>query len=460
MSMVTDNRFYEMQDRDSPRMFAPSLRETVAEEPEVLALEAAVGALDLSALEARYARVGHPAYPPAVMLKVLVYGYSLGLRASRQLERACKRDDAFRFLAGGLRPDHNSLCRFRRRHAAQLPGLFAQTVRLCQEAGLVSLGEVALDGTKLRANRAKATLRAAQHLAQALQEAEAADGEEGVAQAEEPEECAFLRSGEGIVPAYNAQLAVDGAHQVILACGVDTAANDHGHLAPLVEQVEQTCGEAPEKVLADGSYSNIEGISRLGARGVAVYVPVREPGQAQVEWGEEEGAYRCLAGHWLRPGRKDRGRVVYAYHGCGKCPQRSACGVSGSSKRVYVWPEESPMGQVRARLQTEEGRAVYVRRKVIVEPVFGGFKHNQGFRRLLLRGRSGAGIEWLLMCVGHNLRKWARGVGLTPPLVRLCTWLRSVAALLRRGAGRADTDRKGIASAHFRHGLLLGRCAG
>ncbi len=192
--MSVDNRFYEMQDRDTPRMFAPSLREAVREEPEVLALEAAVAALDLSALEAQYARVGHPAYPPAVMLKVLVYGYSLGLRASRQLERACKRDDAFRFLAGGLRPDHNSLCRFRLRHAAQLPELFAQTVHLCQEAGLVSLGDVALDGTKLRANRAKATLRAAQQLAQALQEAEAADGAEGEAEAQE-EESAFPVEG-------------------------------------------------------------------------------------------------------------------------------------------------------------------------------------------------------------------------------------------------------------------------
>ena len=459
--MAIDNRFYEMQDRDTPRMFAPSLREAVAEEPEVLALEAAVGALDLSALEAQYARVGHPAYPPAVMLKVLVYGYSLGLRASRQLERACKRDDAFRFLAGGLRPDHNSLCRFRRRQAGQLPELFAQTVRLCQEAGLVSLGEVALDGTKLRANRAKATLRAAQHLAQALQEAEAADGEEGVAEAAgESEECAFLRTGEGIVPAYNAQLAVDGEHQVILACAVDTAANDHGHLAPLVEQVQQTCGEAPEKVLADGSYANITGIAQVEAQGVAVYVPVREPGQAQVTWVEEEGAYQCLAGHWLRPGRQDRGRVVYAYYGCRECPQRSACGVSGNSKSVRVWPEDTPMGQVRARLQTEDGRAVYMRRKVIVEPVFGGFKHNRGFRRLLLRGRTGASIEWLLMCLGHNLRKWAQGVGLTPPLARMFAWLPRARALLRHGAGLAISGRDRSAREGHAYGLTPGRCAG
>ncbi len=238
--MATDNRFYEMEDRDTPRMFAPSLRQAVAEGPEVLGLEAAVAALDLIGLEARYARVGHPAYPPGAMLKVLVYGYSLGLRASRQLERACKRDDAFRFLAGGLRPDHSSICRFRRRHAGQLPELFAQTVRLCQEAG----------------------------------------------------------------------------------------------------------------------------------------------------------------------------------------------------------------------------RAVYARRKVIMEPVFGRLKHNWGFRRLLLRGRTGASIEWLLLCLGHNLRKWAQGVGLTSPLARALASLRRARSRLRYGAGLAYVGRHGRARRGHTPGSILARCVG
>jgi transposase len=393
-------------------MFGPSLRQAVADEPEVLGLDEAVAQLDLSAVEAHYGAVGHPAYPPGVMLKVLLYGYSLGLRASRQLERACKHDACFRFLAGGLRPDHNSLCRFRRRHAAQLPGLFVQTVGRCQAAGLVSLGEVALDGTKLRAHRSPGGLRAAQALSRALQEAEAADQAEGEGSEAAAEECAFLKTGEGVRPAYNAQLAVEGEHRVILACGVDAAPNDSGHLAPFVAQVIATCGRAPEAVLADGSYAHNEGIAEVEAQGVAVYVPVREPGQAQVDWVEEEGAYRCLAGHWLRPVRTERGRIVYQYCGCRGCPHRRACGVSGASKRVYVWPEDSPVGRVRARLQSAEGQAIYARRKAIIEPVFGHLKHNRGMRRLLLRGRSGASIEWTLVCIAHNLRKWAQAVGL------------------------------------------------
>ena len=134
--------------------------------------------------------------------------------------------------------------------------------------------------------------------------------------------------------------------------------------------------------------------------------------------------------------------------------------MSGKNKRVYVWPEDTPMGQVRARLQTEEGRAVYTRRKVIVEPVFGGFKHNRGFRRLLLRGRTGASIEWLLMCLGHNLRKWAQGVGLAPALARMLTWLQRTRALLRHGAGFAISGRDRTAREGHAYGLMLARRTG
>jgi len=270
-------------------MFAPSLRQAVADDPEVLGLDVAVEQLDLWELEAQYSGVGHPAYPPKVMLRVLIYGYSLGLRASRMLERECKRDDAFRFLVHGLKPDHNSICRFRRRHAEQLPGLFVQTVALCQQAGLVSLGEVAVDGTKVRANRSAGAL-AKEQFEQALQEAEQADGDPP----QESEEAEFMKCSEGVKPAYNAQAAVDWQAQVVVAQQVNRAANDRGHLVPMAEQTAEVCGEVPERVSADGSYYTREALRQVEGLGAQVYLPVTEPGQAQVEWVEEEGAYRCL----------------------------------------------------------------------------------------------------------------------------------------------------------------------
>jgi len=420
-----DGRFYELEDRETGRLFAPSLREAVADDPEVVGLDGAVEQLDLSALEAGYQEVGHPAYPPRAMLKVLIYGYCLGLRSSRMLERACKRDEAFRFLAHGLRPDHNSICRFRRRHGEALQELFAQAVRLCQRAGLVSLGEVAVDGTKLRANRSRRALaRAKQQFAQALAEAEQADGE----LPPEQEECVFMKTPEGVRPAYNAQAAVDRAHQVIVAQEVSRAANDTGHLPQMLQKVRQACAKAPARVTADGSYYTREAVAAVEAQGSEVYLPTPEPGTAGVEWVEAEGAYRCRRGHWLRATRVERGRMVYQWCGCARCPQKQACGVSGRSKRVYVWLAETPVGRLRARMKTAQGQAIYAARKHIIEPVFGRFKHNLGFRRLLLRGLRGARIEWTLLCLGHNLRKWIGATfpafGGRPAAPSLWGWLR------------------------------------
>jgi transposase len=403
-SMETDGRFYQLKDRETPALFAVSLREAAADDPEVMGLDVAVGQLDLAEVEAQYREVGHPAYPPRAMLAVLIYGYCVGLRSSRQLERACKRDDGFRFLAHGLRPDHNSICRFRRRHAQQLPEVFEQTVRLCQQAGLVSLGQVAVDGTKLRANRSRRGLaKAREQFAQALQEAADADGDDAQP---EREECEFMQTPEGVRPAYNAQAAVDGQQQVIVAQDMSRVPNDSGHLSPMVARVEHSCGRAPEQVIADGSYYTREGVAQVESSGSALFLPTPAPGKAQLEWVEAEGAYRCLMGHWLRPRRSWQGKLVYYYGGCRGCPKQRACGVKGSTKRVCVWLDSTPVGRLRARMKTPEGQAVYAARKRIVEPVFGRFKHNLGFRRLLLAGMSGARIEWALMCIGHNLRKW------------------------------------------------------
>ncbi len=113
-------------------------------------------ALDLSAIRAAYTEErGYPPYDPRLMLKLLIYGYCRGQRSSRGIERRCQDDVAFRYLAAGEIPDYRSIARFRRRHLEALAGLFLQALELCQKAGMVRLGRVALDGTKLRANASR-----------------------------------------------------------------------------------------------------------------------------------------------------------------------------------------------------------------------------------------------------------------------------------------------------------------
>ena len=143
---------------DQQLLLPPDLRAWLPEGDVALVVSDVVDELDLSAIYAAYESGegrGQPPYHPAMMVKLLLYGYCVGTASSRKIERATYRDVAFRVLAGDQHPDHDSIAEFRARHLGALAALFVQVLRLCQVAGLVTLGHVALDGTKLKANASK-----------------------------------------------------------------------------------------------------------------------------------------------------------------------------------------------------------------------------------------------------------------------------------------------------------------
>src|SRR5712692_3264922 len=143
---------------DQQLLLPPDMRQWLPEGDLALFISDVVDELDLSAISHSYETGdgrGQPPYDPAMMVKVLLYAYCTGLRSSRKIERATYRDIAIRVLAGDQHPDHDSIAEFRRRHLPALAGLFVQGLRLCQAAGLVKLGHVALDGTKVQANASK-----------------------------------------------------------------------------------------------------------------------------------------------------------------------------------------------------------------------------------------------------------------------------------------------------------------
>src|SRR5258706_13930462 len=144
--------------QDQRLLLPPDMREWLPEGDLALFISDVVEALDLSAIYRAYERGdgrGQAAYHPAMMVKVLLYGYCTGVPSSRKLEQATYRDVAFRVLAGDQHPDHDSIAAFRQRHLPALADVFGQVLRLCHEAGLVKLGHVALDGEKIKANAAK-----------------------------------------------------------------------------------------------------------------------------------------------------------------------------------------------------------------------------------------------------------------------------------------------------------------
>jgi transposase len=439
---------------DQRLLLPPDLREWLPAGDLALFLSDVVDELDLSAIYAAYEqadRRGQPPYHPAMMVKLLLYGYCTGMPSSRKIEQATYRDVAFRVLAADQHPDHDSIAEFRKRHLEALAGLFVQVLQLCQGAGLVTLGRVALDGTKLKANASKHTAmsyarmeetearleREVRTLLEQAQQVDAAEdtqygrGQRGdelpaelarresrlvkiraakaaleqaararASQAAEagraklaareqrvgsakgrvatvpdpaqarPEptaqfnftdpESRIMKDGatQGFVQAYNAQLAVDGEAQVIVACAVTQAATDVEQFVPLLTQVTQNVGQAPAVALADAGYFSAANLTAPELATIECYVP---------------------------PDRQTH-RGVWT-------PGRSRHPVSE---------------QMRAKLQTPAGRAIYARRKTLPEPVFGQIKEARGFRRFWLRGVRNVRAEWAMICLTHNLLKLFR----------------------------------------------------
>src|SRR5215208_1922196 len=152
-----DGTRFQSYDIDQHLLLPPDLREWLPEDHLAYFIQELVEELDLSEIYASYdgSKGGRPAFSPRMMVSLLLYGYCVGVASSRRIEKATYESVPFRVLAAGQHPDHDTIAEFRRRHLKALSGLFVQILRLCQKAGLVRLGHVALDGTKVRANASK-----------------------------------------------------------------------------------------------------------------------------------------------------------------------------------------------------------------------------------------------------------------------------------------------------------------
>ena len=413
-------------DQDTLLLMPPSVRDWVAPDSLPAFISDLVDDLDLAPFLAAHDEPrGMPPYHPAMMLKVLLYGYATGVTSSRKLEERLSSDVGFMFLAGQARPGHKAIGEFRRRHLAAFTALFLDSLHLCQRAGMVKLGRVAIDGTKVKADASRhkamsyarmpereAALEA--EVTRILEEAEAIDAAEDALYGDErgdelpealrtregrlrairaakaeleaearertgdptalpdpkaqrnftdPESRIMLSKPDGWIYGYNAQAVVDEAHQVIVATSIETTTTDVGHLPSLTDQVEANTGRRPRRLLADAGYGSDDNLAHLELRGIDAYVAVKR---------DRHGAPPPVA---------PRGRIP-----------------RGLTRRQ----------RMARKLTTKRGRAHYARRKVIVEPVFGQTKEARGFRRFRLRGKAKASAEWQLVCAVHNLGKLFR----------------------------------------------------
>ena len=430
-------------------MMPPSLNDWLPEGHLARFLSDVVAEMDLRAIYRSYEEKdgrGQAAYHPVMMVKLLLYGYCVGVVSSRKIEAATYDHVAFRYLAANEHPDHDSIAEFRRRHLGAMMALFLEVLKLCRKAGLVKLGHVALDGTKIKANASRhrncsyaglteREKELAQQVEQILAEAERADqadderfgrgrrgdelppqladrqkrlqkirqakaelerqareeAEQKPAEAQPPIQPAkpaaeqkvnlsdadsrLMRERAGaFIQGFNAQAAVDGHAQIIVAADVTRKVNDRAQLAPMLEQVEQNSGARPAQVSADTDYYSPKQVQAPVLEGIDLYVRPDDPPRVHE--------------------RKPSDRSGPKQHK----PPRSGYGPDGIPH----------IDRLRAKLATPEGQAIYAKRREIVEPVFGQIKQWRGFRQFLLRGLPKTRAEWRLICLTHNLLKLYR----------------------------------------------------
>ena len=416
--------------------------------------------LDLSRILAAFTEGrGAPPYDPRLMMRVLLYGYCTGVRSSRKLEAACTDVVAFRWLAAGSAPDYRSIARFRRRHLSALGQLFVQALALCQAAGMVRLGRVALDGTKLRANasRRKAMSYArmsekekilAQEVSDLLAEAEAIDKAEDAKFGknrrgdELPDE--LRRRESRLVKIREAKQALEAEAADAAAERSRARSRERGEEADTIEADAQVAAEKavpkpkaqrnftdPESKImktSDGSFHQCYNAQAVVddahqvivaaevndcAADVANLIPMTE--QATTNTGQAPEQVLADAGY-CSADNLERAEQYTDQHGS---EFFIATGRRSHDEPAPVAPPgptpKTATGKQRMarKLSTKPGRAAYARRKVIVEPVFGQMSILQNAKQLLLRGLDGAQGEWLLLSACHNLRKLQGHVGMT-----------------------------------------------
>lgn len=421
-----------------------------------------VDQLDLKLIYASYeerGERGQPPYHPAMMLKLLFYAYCTGKPSSRKIEKATWEEVSYRVLSADQHPDHDSISEFRKRHLKILSGLFLQVLLLCQKAGLVKLGHVALDGTKVKANASKhkamsydrmgkSEVQLEKEIQELLKQAEEADCAEdakygkGKSGDELPEELKRRESRLAKIKSAKAALEAEAKEKAQIK------ADEVRKQLKEQEQKEEESGEKikgklpvipnPEKaIVADKAQRNFtDPESRIMKDGASK--GFEQAYNAQIVVDDESQIIVATA---VTQETNDKKQLIpmvkKVENNLGKLPENVSADAGYFSETnvtsedlkaidLHIPPDRQKHGEkpvaikgrpskdlsvadrMRRKLKTKAGQGVYRFRKAIVEPVFGQIKEERGFRRFSLRGLAKVESEWTLICLTHNLLKLFR----------------------------------------------------
>jgi transposase len=442
------SKHYRPYEPDQRLLLPPNLDEWLPENHMARFVRDVVGELDLGPITRYYEREdrGFPPYHPRMMTQVLLYAYVVGVPSSRKIELKLQEDVAFRFLAAGNQPDFRTIAEFRRRHLGPLSKLFVQILRLCQEAGLVQLGHVSLDSTKVKANASKHKAMSYERLVKSeaqlekeirelLQNAQTVDEEEDRQYGRDkrgdelPEELSRRVSRLDKIREAKAALEAKAKAQA------DDRREARRELEERYREEGRPLGGNPPQIQdapdpkAQRNFTDPESSIMKGRDGFiqGYNCQAAVDGSSQVIIAQDVSAV-ASDGDQVEP------MVVEMLENLGELPRIATLdagffseanieGLRGLGVDPYIPPDRHKHGEksppvargpipkgatakerMRRKLRTRKGRRIYARRKAIVEPVFGQIK-GRGFRQFLLRGEWKARGEWSLICLSHNLWK-------------------------------------------------------
>jgi len=457
---------YRHGDRKQRALFPQSIDEYIPQQAPVRAYDAFVDSLDFDELgiELDANKVGCPQYDPKSMLKLLVYGYSYGIRSSRKLEREAHYNLSFIWLVGGLKPDHKTIAEFRKKNKSALQKVLKQCARLCIELELIEGNTLFVDGSKVRANASinscwtkqkslKRLERIDDRIAEILSECESVDQAErdnssmvqmkkelseketlkakvvailNRLDAEDKKslnttdkDCAKMHGRGGSHAGYNVQSVVDEKHGLIISSDVVNENNDLHQFANQIEQAHETLGKQCDIACADAGYADVNELEKIDSQGIKVIVPSAKQAEkvkrsppfdkSHFTYDKANNSYTCPQGHVLSYSSTNCQKRHKVYRICGsvckRCCHFDVCTNNPRGRTITRLLKEELVQKLEAQYEQPDSQKIYELRKQKVELPFGHIKHNLKVDSFLLRGLNGVRAETSLLASCFNIAR-------------------------------------------------------
>jgi transposase len=471
---------YRYGNRKQMTFLPKSIEQYVSSDCPVRAYDAFVDALDFRDLGIclNPSKVGNTQYYPKTMLKLLIYSYSYGVKGSRKIERETHNNLTYMWLMGGLKPDHKTIAEFRRKNKKAIAKVLKQCTRMCIQLDLIAGNVLFVDGTKIRANAARAATRDKayyeqqltridERIEQLLEECETIDQEEQhlgpyvsmkkeltkadnlrstiQAALEEFKEtdreqinqtdpdCAIMHSIQGSHASYNVQSVVDDKNGLIVQAEAVSDTSDYNQLSRQIEQAQEITEKPCEVACADAGYADADDLEKVDSQGIRVIVPSQRQALHEGEkpfskssftYDTQKDCYYCPQGHTLKLTWVDRktGKRHYLISKkelCHQCEHYGVCTKAKRGRKIVRLRNEEFKEKLEAHYEEPESQDIYRKRKSRVEHPFGHIKRNLKTDGFLLRGRSGVQAETSVLGTCFNIARMITIFGIEGLIKRL-----------------------------------------